>query len=134
MLARWMIELTMVSMSSCWIEAIKPKSRITSRFLLGSFGSAIFIRLPGCGSEWKNPTCRSCTRKLSCPTPMRSRISSLGQSESFTPSIHSVTSTRRVHKSSYTFGTYTPCTFSWFMIKSLLRRWFSASFKKSSSV
>ena len=124
----------MVSMSSCWMEAISPKSRITSRFFEGSFGSVIFIKLPGCGSEWKKPTCRSCTRKLSCPTPMSSRISSLGQSESFTPSIHSVTSTRLVHSSWYTSGTYTPFTFSWFMIKSRLRRWFSASFRKSSSV
>ena len=50
MFARWMMDETMVSMSSCWIEAIRPKSRIASTLLLGSVGSAIFIRLPGCGS------------------------------------------------------------------------------------
>ena len=90
---------TIVSMSSCSIVAMSPKSRITSETSSGPpFGSTptAFIRFPGCGSLWKKPTCSSCTRKHSWPTPMSSRISSLGQSESFSPSIHSVTRTRRV--------------------------------------
>ena len=134
MFARWMMDETIVSMSSCWIDAMSPKSRMASVFLVGSSRLCIFIRLPGCGSEWKKPTCRSCTRKHSWPTPMSSRISSLGQSDSFVPSIHSLTSTRLVDSSWYTSGTYTPLTFSWSKMRSRSLCWLEASLRKSSSV
>ena len=65
---------------------------------------------------------------------MSSRISSLGQSLSFTPSIHSLTKTRRVDSSWYTRGTYTPLTFSWSNTKSRSLCWLDASLRKSSSV
>ena len=73
--------------------ATSPKSMSASLY---SDWSLRRRRLPGCGSEWKKPTCSSCTRKHSCPMAMSSLISSGGHADSLQPSTHWLTITRCV--------------------------------------
>mmetsp|Transcript_11955 Transcript_11955/g.27678 ORF Transcript_11955/g.27678 Transcript_11955/m.27678 type:complete len:338 (+) Transcript_11955:86-1099(+) len=71
-------------------SAQSPKSMRTSR------PCASTSRLPGWGSEWKNPTASSCARKQSTPVAMSPLMTAGGDLASCSPSIHSVTSTLRV--------------------------------------
>mmetsp|Transcript_40096 Transcript_40096/g.84094 ORF Transcript_40096/g.84094 Transcript_40096/m.84094 type:complete len:237 (-) Transcript_40096:861-1571(-) len=87
--------------SKASISAQRPKSMSTS------LPAASTSRLPGCGSEWKYPTTRSCARKQSTPIGMSALIVDADDLASCSPSIHSLTRTLRVVRSWWHFGMYT---------------------------
>ena len=79
--------------------AIRPQSISATVWPYGS-GASSFRMFPGWGSAWNNPVSKSYMRNASCATFVVSLISSVEHLLSFTSSIHSETSTRRVHMSS----------------------------------
>ena len=65
--------------------------------------------MPGCGSAWNTPSCSICSRNVRSSesasfTRSAMRASPQSTSRTLAPSSHSITSTRDVLRSSYTYG------------------------------